>query len=268
MEISVIVQDHPLRGDPHPADALHLAMYLAEALGTALLVFGGLSFVIILNSAPVFLQLLPEAGVRRAIMGALIGSVCALIAYSPIGKISGSHINPAVTLAFWLEGKMRWRDALAYGVAQCFGAVIGAAALAIWGVAGFDVGSAVTRPDTAFALGWPLLGETLCTSLLVALIFIVAARPLTQPFTPLINPPLFALLVWLEAPLSGTSTNPARSFGPAFTESVWSGHWIYWVGPLLGAAAAVGLLRLTLSHENRPKEARLFHFGHPGGLGK
>jgi len=227
-----------------------------------------MSFVILLSSAPVFLELLPGAGLRRAIMGILIGGVCALIAYSPIGKISGSHINPAVTLAFWLEGKMKWRDALAYGVAQCLGAVVGAAALSIWTLAGFDVGSAVTRPNTAFALGWPLLGEILCTLLLIALIFIFAARPSTQPFTPLINPPLFGLLVWLEAPLSGTSTNPARSFGPALTESVWSGHWIYWAGPLVGAAAAVGLLRLTLSYENRPIGARLFHFGHPGGLGK
>jgi aquaporin Z len=150
-DIAAIGRDRPLRGDPHPADALHPTMYLAEAFGTGLLVFGGLSVVIILNSASVPLWLFPADGLRRAIAGTLFGSIGALIAYSPVGRISGAHINPAVTLAFWLEGKLGWRDALAYATAQCLGAVLGAAGLLLWAAIGLDADLAVTHPDAALA---------------------------------------------------------------------------------------------------------------------
>jgi aquaporin Z len=60
-----------------------------------------------------------------------------------------------------------------------------------------------------------------------------------RPFTPAMFPPLYAAMVYLEAPLSGTSTNPARSFGPALVSGEWNGWWIYWVGPALGTVAAV-----------------------------
>jgi hypothetical protein len=79
---------------------------------------------------------------------------------------------------------------------------------------------------------------------------------------------LFALLTWLEAPLSGASANPARSFGPEVVSRLWEGWWIYWLGPCLGAALAVLLLRNDLLKHLRPVEARLCHFGHHGATGK
>lgn len=260
--------DRPLQGTPHPYDKLHPRMYASEFAGTALLVFVGLSIVIALwaHSGP--LAALPiSVDTRRMLNGFLFGSVGAAIAFSPIGKMSGAHINPAMTFAFWLEGKIRWRDASCYILAQLAGAACGSFALLFWGNIGVSVGWGAALPKSGVADWLPVAGEALCTFLLVALIFISAAHKATQRFTPLINPPLFAILTWLEAPLSGASANPARSFGPELIGRIWEGWWIYWLGPCLGAALAVIVLRFSLLDEHRPKEARLCHFGHHGATG-
>ena len=259
--------DRPLNGDPHPYDRLHPHMYAAEFAGTALLIIVGLSTVIALWGKGAPLADLPiSPGSKRFLNGVLFGSVGAAIAYSPIGRVSGAHINPAMSFAFWLEGKLRWRDASCYVAAQLLGAAFGSAVLLAWG----DVGASDTWGAAVPAGGLPfpeaVAGEVVCTFLLVILIFAFAARPATQPYTPLVNPPLFGVLCWLEAPLSGASANPARSFGPEFVASAWTGWWVYWIGPAGGALLAVAVARLRIARW-RPHQARLFHFGHPGGLG-
>lgn len=257
--------DQPLRGMPHPFDKLHPLMYAAEFVGTTLLVFFGLSIVIAMwgHNAP-FAGLPISADTRRLVTGFLFGSIGAAIAFSPIGQMSGAHINPAVTFAFWLEGKLRWRDASCYLVAQLIGAVCGSLALLIWGPTGASDSWGASVPENGVPNWLPIAGEAVCTFLLVFLIFVFAANKSTQPFTPLVNPPLFALLTWLEAPLSGASANPARSFGPELISSLWEGWWIYWLGPCLGAGLAVLVLRHEQLRLHRPAEARVCHFGHPG----
>lgn len=129
-----VKRDRPLSGMPHPFDKLHPRMYASELVGTALLVFVGLSIVIALWGHGALLASLPiSPDARRLLNGFLFGNVGAAIAFSPIGKMSGAHINPAVTFAFWLEGKLRWRDASCYVVAQLVGAGFGAAALLVLG---------------------------------------------------------------------------------------------------------------------------------------
>lgn len=259
--------DRPLSGDPHPYDRLHPAMYGAECLGTFLLVVLGLSLVIALWGKGAPLAWLPLApGQRRLLNGFLFGCVGAAVAYSPIGRISGAHINPAMTFAFWLEGKLQWRDATCYVLAQLCGAAAGGVLLLAWGRVGASDAWGAAKPDSALPFTYAMLGEIVCTFLLVTLIFVFAARKTTQKFTPLVNPPLFAVLTWLEAPLSGASANPARSFGPELVGWAWTGWWVYWAGPLGGAALAVAVLRSGALGWHRPHQARLFHFGHPGGM--
>jgi aquaporin Z len=115
-------------------------------------------------------------------------------------------------------------------------------------------------PEVGLPAGWAVLGEAGCTFLLVTLIFVMAAHRRTQPLTPFTMPPLFCLLVWLEAPLSGTSTNLARSLGPALLAGVLPQQWVYVLGPGLGAVIAVALLQLEMFARHHPLEARLFHF--------
>jgi aquaporin Z len=254
--------DRPLIGRPSPSTRLHPTLYASELIGTALLVFVGLSIVILVNAPDGPLASVIPAGARRALAGALFGATGAAIAYSAVGRISGAHINPAMTLAFYLEGKIGWRDALLYVVFQCAGAVLGAAGLLLWGAMGKSLDEGATMPGAPWGPAWAVAGETLCGFLLVYLIFACLARSRLRAYAPLINPPLFCILVWLEAPLSGASANPARSVGPAVLTSTWTDHWVYWVGPCLGAALAVALARLELFGPHRPAEARLCQFQH------
>ena len=253
--------DHPLRGLPHPFDRLHPGMYAAEMAGTALMVAGGLSVVIAMfgNGSPLA-GLAGSDAAQRAITGFLFGSIGALVCISPLGKVSGSHINPAVTFAFWLEGKIAWRDALGYVLAQIAGGVLGALPLLWWGSWGSSVAYGATVPAADVAIWWPVLGEAICTYLLVTMIFVMAAHRPTQPWLPYASAPLFSLLVCLEAPLSGTSANPARSIGPALITGDWGSQWVYVAGPCLGAALAVGILRFEAFRHHRPHEARRVHF--------
>ena len=254
-------QDRPLHGAPFPPERLHPRLYVAEFIGTALLVLLGLSVVIALfGQGSPLPSLLPESGTRRFIAGALFGSVGALIAVSPIGRVSGAHINPAVTLAFWLEGKLEWRDAIGYVLAQLAGAALGALPLLAWGTIGRSVQFGATVPGPGVPAWLAVLGEAGATFALVILIFVTAAHVRTRHLTPLMLPVLFSFLVWLEAPLSGASTNPARSFGPALVASVWRDQRVYLLGPSLGGAIAVAMLRLEIIGRHRVEVARLFHF--------
>lgn len=235
----------------------------AEFFGTGLLVFLGCSLVIadFGRGSPV-VSWIPDAATRRALTGFLFGTVGASIALSRIGKISGAHINPMVTLAFWTEGKITGRLAGGYMVGQLMGGVVGAVPLLFWGSAAQSVHDAATLPGP----GGVLLatgGEALATFCLIAgLLLFVGSRRLRQ-FTPFLFPALYAILVWLEAPVSGTSTNPARSLGPALVAHEWQGWWVYWVGPVLGTALALAMLNALRPIIRWEVEvAKVYHFHH------
>lgn len=238
-------------------------LYSAELIGTALLVGVGLSIVILdFGQGSPLIQLVPNPGSRKLMTGFLFGSVGALIAFSPIGKESGAHINPAVTLGFWLIGKLKPRHLFGYVLAQLIGAVIGAAPLLLWGQMGRSIAFGATQPGAAYGPGWALLGEAVTTSLLIFGLFFFLQHRRLQAFTPLLFPFLYALMVFFEADVSGTSTNPARSFGPAVISGNWHAWWVYWLGPLLGTLLGVSLYRLTGLRWSTIAVAKLHHFNH------
>jgi aquaporin Z len=243
-------------------------LWCSEFVGTALLVGVGCSFVILdFGASSPVLTILPDAGARRAVTGFLFGCVGALIALSPVGVVSGAHINPVVTLAFRLEGRMRGDVALGYLLAQVTGASLGAASLLLWGAMGTSVAYGATRPGPAGP--WvALLGEAGATFCLVAGLLLFVGHARLRRFTPALFPFLYAVLVWLEAPLSGTSTNPARSLGPGLVARELHGWWIYWLGPLAGTLAAVWLRKvLPMAQSLEIRVAKVFHFHHdPYGI--
>jgi aquaporin Z len=157
-------------------------LYGAELIGTALLVSVGLSIVILAfgQGSPI-VQLLPSAGWRRLVTGFLFGTTGALIALSAVGKESGAHINPAVTLGFWLMGKLRARHVLGYVIAQLAGAVLGAVPLMAWGAMGRSIEFGATLPGAAYGAGWALLGETVTTFALIFGLFFFPAPAPTRP---------------------------------------------------------------------------------------
>ena len=205
---------------------------------------------------------MPSPGERRLLTGFLFGTTGALIALSPLGKESGAHINPVVTLAFWLLGKLQARHALGYVAAQLAGAVAGALPLLAWGQLGRSVMFGATLPGAGFG-PWPaLLGETLTTFCLIIGLFFFLRHHRLRPYTPMLFPLLYAVMVFLEAPISGTSTNPARTFGPALISGDWNGWWIYWLGPLAGTLLGVAVFRFTGLRWLEIEVAKLYHFGH------
>lgn len=243
-------------------------LFLSELIGTALLVFVGLSIVILdFGQGSPIVRLLPNAGLRRLITGFLFGSTGALIAISPLGKESGAHINPVVSASFWLMGKLRGRHALGYVAAQLLGAIIGALPLLAWGPMGRSVEFGATVPGPEIGMALALLGEIITTFALVAGLFLFIRHRKIRAFTPALFPILYAVMVFLEAPISGTSTNPARSLGPAVIAGDWHGWWVYWLGPLIGALLGVAMYRFTWLRHLEIEVAKLYHFEHdPHGV--
>ncbi|MET8538409.1 aquaporin [Streptomyces sp. NPDC005065] len=212
----------------------------SEFLGTALLLFFGLSAVVMdLSSGAPMESLVSSENLRKLLASVLFATAATLIIYSPLGRISGGHINPAVTLAFAVLGKMTPKSAVSYLLAQFFGAILGTAAVAlVWGrrAAGVHVGATLPGPGGIVVA---LTAEALATLVVICVILTFVERPRFAPFTPAASGLVIAAIVFFASPFYGASMNPARSLGPALVGGVWTGLWVYLVAPSLGALGAV-----------------------------
>lgn len=237
--------------------------FAAEFVGTALLITIGLSIVIAMfgTSSPM-VTLIPDPGLRRLSAGFLFGTTGALIAVSRIGKISGAHINPVVTLSFWILHKIDALHAVGYMIAQVAGAIVGAVPLLLWGDMGRSVAYGATLPGAHYGVAAVLAGEMATTLALIVGLFLFIGHKRLMAFTPLLFPFLYAVMVYLEAPISGTSTNPARSLGPALIADAWRGWWIYLVGPALGAWLGTVIQRHSFLNRLEIRVAKIYHFTH------
>jgi len=180
---------------------------------------------------------------RRMLMGISMGLTLIAVVYSPWGKQSGAHINPSVTLTFFRLGKIPKWDAVFYAFAQFAGAITGVVIVgALFGMAVSDpaVRYVVTVPGEsglAIALG----AEFLIAFILMSVILHVSNHHRLSRFTGLFAAILVATYITIEAPFSGMSMNPARTFGSAFTAEIFTGLWIYFTAPPLGMLAAAEL---------------------------
>ena len=233
-------------------------LFFSELIGTAILVFGGLSVVIAMfGEGSPMARFLPNEAVRMAVTAFFFGTIGSAIALSRIGKESGAHINPAVTLGFWLMRKLDARAAFGYVIAQMLGAAVGALPLLAWDSMGRSVAFGATLPGKDYSTAVVLMGEVVTTFGLIATLCLFLAFRQLRRYTPFVIPFLYAVMVPLEAHISGTSTNPARSFGPSLISGRWDGWWIYWVGPILGTLAAI---LVCSSMARRIEVAKLYHF--------
>ena len=242
---------------------IHLAEWGAEFLGTAILVFGGLSAVALdFGTGSAVAAHIPSVSARLLLTGALFAATGSLVAISPLGRRSGGHINPAVTLAFWGTGHVHPHDLAGYVASQCLGAVAGAFLWrAAWGATAMSVRYGVTQPGHGLSSLAAAGVEALMTAALVTLIMVFVSSMRTARWTPLAVWVLIAVFVWRVAPYTGTSLNPARSLGPAVVARDFNSYWVYVAGPLGGAVAVVLAMRLS-PRRVVPLTAKLFH--HPG----
>jgi aquaporin Z len=242
-----------------PDGGWHLTEWACELAGTALLLLGGLSAICLdFGSGSPVAGVVPDHSARLLLTGLLFSGTGALVTISPIGRRSGAHLNPAVTVGFWCRGRVRHRDALGYVAAQCAGAFVGVAVVrAAWGTTARSVTLGVTEPGHGIGgLGAAGL-EAVMTAILVGTILVMVSSKRTMHWTPLVVWILVAVLVWQGAPWTGTSLNPARSLAPAVLAPHLADLAAYLVGPVLGALTAAAVVRAVPGVE--PLTAKLFH---------
>ena len=195
-------------------------------------------------------------------IGLCFGLVLVCLCYC-IGNISGCHVNPAVSFAMWISGKMGFGEFAAYVVAQLVGATIGGALL-WWFMAlapGFNFGGITPGvADLAANVVQPgaTQGMALLAEILLTFFFVLIILGATDPakgfgkFSGLAIGLALGLVNIVGIPVDNCSVNPARSFGPAmFSPGAWGDFWIMVVGPLAGAALAA-LVWKALSTQTRP----------------
>jgi aquaporin NIP len=149
------------------------------------------------------------------------------------GHLSGAHFNPAVTCAFALTRHFPWQELPIYVGAQLIGAIGGALTLRTLFGPLADLGATLPSGSAVQSFGL----ELLLSAILMFVIIAVATdtRAVGQLAAIAIGATVTLDALW-GGPISGASMNPARSFGPALVAGVWRDHWVYWLGPLLGAA--------------------------------
>lgn len=244
-------------------DALrrHWPEYLIEAAGLGIFMVSAAGFGTLLEhpGSPVR-QAIADPLARRALMGLAMGLTAAGIIYSPWGRQSGAHINPAITLTFARLRKIDPRDTLFYVVAQFAG---GAAGLLL---ASSVLGGRLAEPAVNYVATLPgapgpgiaWVSELVIAFVLMLVILETSNHPRLNRFTGLFAGLLVAAYITLEAPLSGMSLNPARTLASALPARLWSGLWIYFTAPLLGMLAAAQIY-LAVRGARRVHCAKLHH---------
>lgn len=198
-------------------------------------------------------QLIASDFARRALVGLAMGLTAVGLIYSPWGKRSGAFMNPAMTLCFLRLGKLEPLDALGYVVAQVVGGTLGVAFCALlfpsW-IGHPTVNYVVTAPGPrGDYVAW--IGELCISFLMLSVVMTVNRVPRLAPRTGLFAAALVALFITFEAPLSGMSLNPARSFASAVVAHSFTSFWIYLTAPVSGMLLGVELQRRLDAHHSR-----------------
>ena len=219
--------------------------YLAEAIGTGILVLIGVGAAMVAASTHAF-------GHEEV---ALAFGLVIILLVASLGTISGAHLNPAVTLAFWSVNRFPLRHVVPYIMAQCVGAIAASFALGwLLGPVG-NFGATIPGLD----VGRSFAVEAGYSGILALVIFAVA----TDERVPrAVAPFVIGITVFAGAlvtgPLTGGSFNPARSLGPAVAGNLWQSHWLYWAAPIAGmliAARVYEFLRGTAPPSAVPRGA-------------
>ena len=241
----------------------HWREYAAEAFGLGLFMVSACGFAVLLfHPGSPLPAALPSGLARGALMGLAMGLTAVLNIYSPWGRRSGSHLNPAVTLTFLRLGRVQPLDASGYIAAQFLGAIAGTGLSSLlfhrW-IADPMVNYVVTLPGIG---GVPLafLAELLISFGLMLAVLNLASRPRTAAYTGMVAGLLVALYITFEAPLSGMSMNPARTVGSAFFAHSWHGWWIYFLAPPPAWLARSGWLMMEILPGKSESNSRLSSF--------
>jgi aquaporin Z len=240
----------------------HWPEYLIEAASLGCFMLSACIFGVLLeHPGSVVHQAIENPAARRALMGIAMGLTAIIIICSPWGQRSGAHMNPAVTITFLALGKVRFWDAVFYVASQFLGGLAGVLVadvligypLSVTGLNYVSTMPGDTGPVIAFA------AELLISFVLMFTVLTVSNSQRWSRRTPLFAGSLIALYITLEAPLSGMSMNPARTFASAVFAQDFSNLWIYFVAPVAGMLLA-GFLFRSVHGKHAVLCAKLNHY--------
>ncbi len=230
-ELGVVEQNILLRIQDFDDPRQEWRRLVSELYGTFLL-------VIVAAGGGMMSQAFPGAISRTAAVVAPGLMVMGIILF--MGKISGAHLNPAVSIAFALRGDFPWRRVPGYIVVQLIGATL--ACLLLQGVIGVSASYGSNYPAPTYSAGAAFWMEALLTMVLVSVILGTASGAQNVGLLGAFGVGAYIALAGLwGSPISGTSMNPARTFGPDLASGNFSDYWVYVAGPIIGAVVAVGI---------------------------
>ncbi|SRR5581483_2175201 len=222
----------------------HFPEYFCEALALGLFMVsaGGFGILLFHPQSPMFIE---DSCYARAVMGLAMGLTATALIRSNLGKRSGAHMNPAVTLTFLRLGKIDGRDAVGYVLAQFVGGIAGLALLAsltrMW-LSHASVGYVQTLPGSN-GIVVAFFAELGISFLMMTMVLNVSNSKRLARYTPFFAGACVMAFITFEAPLSGMSMNPARTFASAFLGGVWTALWIYFTAPPIGMLLAAAMYR-------------------------
>lgn len=231
----------------------------AEFVGTFLLVFLAVGTAIFGIAAVVGID---GAGPGSGVVGVALafGLVLLGIAYA-FGPVSGAHVNPAVTLAMLVGRRMSGKEAIGYWIVQFLGAIAAGALLKLFvssfGVTDYTGALGTNSYDNGnINLAGAFVLEAVLTAAFVLVILLVTERVAAPGFAGIAIGLTLTLVHLVGIPLTGTSVNPARSFGPALFEGgvAMQQVWLFILAPLVGALIAVALWRLTRTSDEMQED--------------
>lgn len=231
----------PARARAGSPAGTHWREYAIEGSLLGLFMISACGFTTLLeHPASLVVRALPDPFLRRFLTGCAMGATAIALIYSRWGMRSGAHMNPATTLTFTRLGKVAPRDALAYVAAQFVGGALGVA-LSSWALGPLLAHDRVRWAVTVPGPHGPLVAfaaEVAITFLLMTVILRVSNHSRFAALTGLCAGLLVAAYITFEAPLSGMSMNPARTFASALGAHQWTALWVYFTAPLLGMLLA------------------------------
>src|SRR5580658_229205 len=226
-----------MRREARPANGWHWKEWLAELVGTAVLLF---AVVTAKYWAVRAWPRVSDAPITVVIVGAVAGIAVIAVAFSPLGRRSGAHLNPAVTLGLWLQKVAGIADLVGYCAAQIVGGILGVALARAWGpqVAGSAVQWAAIAPAVQLPPVAACAIEAAGTFVMLVVVYALLISKRLHQWAAVAAGVLLAAFIVLLAPFSGGGLNPARALAPDVIAGAYPSVWIYLVGPAAGALAA------------------------------
>ena len=222
-----------------------------ELLLTFLMLFGVVSIVRwVIGPSPIS-QMIPEIHAELLIVGVAVAILIAGLIMSPPGRVTGGHMNPAISLAMWRFGVFPGIGVAPYIIAQLLGSILGGvAARLFWGpvVAQAPVAYAALQPGPGWSTLSLFAAETFSMGIIVLLVGFCLTVARLAPFVPWIVGGAIGIAIAVLGTSTGGSVNPARQFGPATLSGQTNFLWVYLLAPMVGALLAAWVRQVIQRH--------------------